>query len=163
MFSPALLSVLKLVLLAFGAFSFGVVAAAGVFTVFSSVGLVPRYVGRFHEARDAMLYENLVILGTMTGSVVQLFSSCFLLGNEIKAYFGGLPLFWLILSGILQLLMGIFYGIFVGTLALSIAEMLDSIPIFTRRVRLEKGIPAVIVSIALGKMLGALLYFYYDF
>lgn len=55
--------------------------------------------------------------------------------------------------------MGFFTGCFVGCLALSIAEMLDSIPIFARRVRLKWGIGIAIFMVALGKMAGALLYF----
>jgi len=54
---------------------------------------------------------------------------------------------------------GLFSGMFVGCFALSIAEMLDSIPIFTRRISFQKGIGAAICSVSAGKLCGALFYF----
>ena len=60
----------------------------------------------------------------------------------------------------LQALFGIFAGMFIGCLALAIAEMLDSIPIFTRRISFRHGIGLVILSMAVGKLCGSLLYFW---
>ena len=54
---------------------------------------------------------------------------------------------------------GGFFGIFVGCLAIALAEVLDGIPIFTRRMRLRKGLNTIMISVALGKMAGALLFF----
>ena len=54
---------------------------------------------------------------------------------------------------------GLFAGIFVGCLALAIAEMLDTIPIFARRIGFRHGLGIVVLSIALGKAAGSLLYF----
>ena len=42
---------------------------------------------------------------------------------------------------------------------LSIAEMLDAIPIFTRRLKIKWGIGVVILLMAMGKIIGSLLYF----
>ena len=53
--------------------SFGGLAAAGVLTVLVAVGLVPRYVGRVHEAKHITLFENMIILGTMSGTLVSFF------------------------------------------------------------------------------------------
>ena len=46
-----------------------------------------------------------------------------------------------------------------GCLALAVAEMLDSIPIFTRRIGFRHGIGSVVICIAIGKLCGSLLYF----
>ena len=54
---------------------------------------------------------------------------------------------------------GLFGGMFVGCLALAIAEMLDSIPIFTRRIGFRHGIGIVILCMSVGKLLGSLIYF----
>lgn len=140
---------LKYILLVIAGVSFGSLAAAGVFTVLVAVGLVPRFAGKTHTASYIMFYENCVVFGTITGMIFSVF-------EEIHAYS----------SIILQpvdfaagSVMGFFTGCFVGCLALSIAEMLDSIPIFARRVRLKWGIGIAIFMVALGKMAGALLYF----
>lgn len=153
----------KQVLLGFAGFSFGMVAAAGVFTVFSTVSLLPRYEARFSLANKVLLCENVIIVGTVVGSLVQMLDHRFLLGDWLKSCFGELPLWWKGFAVFLEAFMGLFYGIFVGTLALSVAEMLDSIPIFLRRVRLKKGVFSMITAIAVGKLCGALLYFYYKF
>ena len=60
-------------------------------------------------------------------------------------------------------LAGLFAGMFVGCLALAIAEMLDSIPILARRISFHGGIYHVIFAMALGKFAGALFYFLTDF
>ena len=127
---------------------FGALAASGVLTVLMAVGLMPRYVGRVHEAKHIFLFENMIILGTMSGTFVSLFG--------IYADGNGLGL----LGAILRILYGVFSGIFVGTLALAIAEMLDAFPIYFRRARITRGLPWIINAIALGKMVGGFLYFY---
>lgn len=140
---------LKYVLLAVAGVSFGALAAAGVFTVLVAVGLIPRFAGKTHTASHIFLYENCVVFGTITGMLFSIFvelhfySSMVLKPVEYAA----------------ESVMGFFTGCFVGCLALSIAEMLDSIPIFARRVRLKWGIGIAIFMVALGKMAGALLYF----
>lgn len=127
---------------------FGILAASGVLTVLMAVGLMPRYAGRVHEAKHIILFENMIIWGTMSGTFVSLFGN--LADNS------GLG----ILGLLLQILYGVFSGIFVGTLALAIAEMLDAFPIFFRRAKLSGGLAWIVLAIALGKMVGGFLYFY---
>lgn len=54
---------------------------------------------------------------------------------------------------------GIGCWIFVGGLIMSLAEVLDVFPILLRRGRIQSGIPWMVLSIGIGKMLGAYLYF----
>ena len=63
-------------------------------------------------------------------------------------------------GGLLLAVFGIFAGMFVGCFAIAIAEMLDTIPIFTRRIKLGKGMGIVMLFLAVGKTVGALFYFY---
>ena len=140
---------LKYLLLIMSGVSFGSLAAAGVFTVLVAVGLIPRFAGKTHTAGRIFFYEECVIWGTITGMLFSVFEeihpySSMILGKVDTAACS---------------VMGFFTGCFVGFLALSIAEMLDSIPIFARRVRLKWGIGIAIFAVAVGKMAGALLYF----
>ena len=128
---------------------FGMLAASGVLTVLMAVGLMPRYAGRVHEAKHISLFENMIILGTMGGTFVSLF------GIYGKGTSLGL------LGIIIQILYGVFAGIFVGTLALAIAEMLDAVPIFFRRGHIRTGLAWIVLSIAFGKMIGGFVYFYF--
>ncbi len=129
--------------------SFGLLAASGVLTVLLAVGLLPRYIGRLHEAKHIYLYENLVILGTLGGTFISLFGQ--------NADDSGLGL----LGILLEIIYGLFAGIFVGTLALAIAEMLNAFPVFFRRVKVENGHRMIILSVAFGKAIGAFIYFYF--
>ena len=54
---------------------------------------------------------------------------------------------------------GIFAGMFVGCLALAIAEMLNSIPIFARRIGFRHGLGVAVTAAELGKLAGSLIYF----
>ena len=55
---------------------------------------------------------------------------------------------------------GLFSGIFVGCWSMALAEILNIFPIFIRRIKILKCVPWLIFGMALGKSLGALLFFY---
>jgi len=80
-------------------------------------------------------------------------------GGYLRQNLSGLSWLWDGLGNGLITFFGLFSGMFVGCLALAIAEMLDSIPIFTRRISLRHGIGLVGLSMAAGKLMGALVYF----
>lgn len=140
--------------------SFGLLAAAGVFTVFVAVGLVPRFAGRTHTGDKVALYEEMVIFGSVAGAFISLFPECSQLGAYLQGHFPGQTEVWTALGTVLQGLCGFFSGMFVGCLALAIAEMLDSIPIFTRRISFRHGLGAAVLSMAVGKLCGSLFYFW---
>lgn len=151
MFSQVLLAM-------FGA-GFGLLAAAGVFTVFVAVGLVPRFAGRTHTANKILLYEEMVVLGTIAGGVVSVFDRYCQLGAYVQQSFPQWMDWVRVLGDVFMAFFGLFSGMFVGCLALAIAEMLDSIPIFTRRISLRHGIGIAILVMAVGKLFGSLFYF----
>lgn len=140
--------------------SYGVLAAAGVFTVLVAVGLVPRFAGRSHTAGKVLLYEEMVIFGTLSGSVLSVFSRYCQFGAWWQSHFPAQTQLWLGAGVLFQVVYGLFAGMFIGCLALAIAEMLDSIPIFARRISFRHGIGLAILSMAAGKLCGSLLYFW---
>lgn len=139
--------------------SYGLLAAAGVFTVLAAVGLVPRFAGKTHTAKYVLIYEEMVVFGTLTGCVLSVFSRYCQFGawwqQRLPQYEAALD----ITGMLIQMIFGLFAGMFVGCLALAIAEMLDSIPILTRRISFRHGLGLAIVSMAAGKICGSLLYF----
>lgn len=148
-----------MLLLACGA-GFGLLAAAGVFTVLVAVGLIPRFAGKTHTGGKVILYEEMVIAGTVLGGFVSVF--------ERYCHFGDMALragmseaVLKVIGNVVMIIFGIFAGMFIGCLALAIAEMLDSIPIFARRVGFRHGLGIAICAMAAGKFLGSLLYFFY--
>ena len=128
--------------------SSGIMVSAGVFTVLFVVGLVPRFAGRTDTARCEIFYEECLIFGAILADVLSVF--------PIKGSLGKSPS---LLLTVLIVLIGIFAGIFVGCLSIALAEVLDGIPIFARRVKLKMGVSIAVLAVALGKIAGSLVYF----
>lgn len=146
-------------ILAMMGFSYGLLAAAGVFTVFVAVGLVPRFAGKTHTADKALLYEEMVVLGSMAGCLWSVFDRYSQYGEMLRRKMPEYQNIWETAGNIAQGIYGLCAGIFVGCLALSIAEMMDSVPVFARRISFGKGFRVAILSAAIGKLAGAMFYF----
>ncbi len=156
---------LKLFLLGLCGLSFGLLSSAGVFTVLASVGLVPRFAGKMHVANKVFLLEEAVIFGTLFGGFFSVFPDYGRIGDFLltRQVFGEYTMPMVEVTGTIFLIAGgLFAGMFVGCLAFAIAEMLDSIPIFARRMGFRHGLGIAILAAALGKLVGSLLYFAKD-
>lgn len=153
---------LKQVLLGACGLSFGLLSSAGVFTVLASVGLIPRFAGKMHVANKVFVLEEAVVFGTLFGGFFSVFSRYGEVGKFVlsRQIFGAeTVLIWKLIGNGFMIFGGFFAGIFVGCLALAIAEMLDSIPIFSRRIGFRHGLGVAIAATALGKLIGSLFYF----
>jgi len=60
-------------------------------------------------------------------------------------------------------LFGLGAGIFVGCMAVALAEIINVYPIMYRRMKLKIGMEWVLATIAFGKMSGCLFYFFRGF
>lgn len=130
--------------------SAGLLISFGMFTVLFVVGLIPRFAGKTHTGSKIIWYEESVIWGTVIGGVFSLFEVWIDLG-KILGNTGAI---------VGLAFCGIFAGLFVGCLALAIGEMLNTIPIFTRRIGFRHGLGLAVTSMALGKFVGSLYFFY---
>ena len=131
----------KEILLAVISLSAGLIVSGGLFAFLSSLGVVGDIADRTHTGKHILLYEDATILGGALGNVFWLYRISVLGGN------------------FLQVLYGVFSGIFVGCWAMSLAETLNVFPVFIRRTKLVQSVPYIILSIAIGKGLGLLIYF----
>jgi stage V sporulation protein AB len=136
------MNILKYILLILLGFGAGNVIAGAVFAFIAIIGVVPRLAQKTRTEKYIRIYENAIITGGIIGT------SSLMINYRIPLY---APL-----VVILCFLIGVFYG----CLAVSLAEVLDVIPILTRRGGLKKGIKYFIIAIALGKLVGAILYYY---
>lgn len=130
------------VLLAVIGLSAGLIVAGGLFAFIASLGVVSDIADRTHTGSKILLYEDATTLGGILGNLV------FIYRIPIP---GGT---------VLQIVVGLFTGIFVGCWALSLAETLNVFPIFIRRVKLVRCVPYIILGIAIGKGIGSLIYFF---
>lgn len=133
---------LTLILLGTGA---GSIIAAGVFAFLAIIGVFPRLMGKTRTKRF-LLYETMIILGGIWGNISDIFELPFRLPLQAAG------------SALLGIF-GLSAGIFVGCLVMSLAETLKALPVISRRIRLAVGLPYLVLSLALGKMAGSLLYF----
>lgn len=133
---------LKQLALGFIGICAGGIVAAGVFAFLAMIGIFPRLIGRTKTVTHILLYETFIILGGISGNVLDLY--------EIPIHMGG---------NLLLAVMGLSVGIFVGCLVMSLAETLKALPVMNRRIHLSVGIQYIILFIGAGKMVGSLLYF----
>lgn len=129
----------------FGICSGGVIAA-GVYAFLTVIGVFVRLMGRTGTGKKARLYERCIMAGGILGNIFDLYEIPFILGR-------GMGTLFLMASGLSV-------GVFVGCLAMSLAETLKALPTISRRIGLSVGLPYVIFSIAAGKLTGALIYFW---
>ena len=122
----------------------GIAVSAGTFAFILVIGVIPRILQRT-ESKDIMYYENLIILGVIAGGVSSVF--------PLSLPLGIIPL----------LIFGVSTGIFVGCIAVALAEILHTFPILFRRFNLNSGLRAVVISMALGKFCGSILYFVFGY
>ena len=133
------------ILFAIGSSAGGVIAA-GVFAFLAAIGVFPRLIAYTDDRAHILLCETMMILGGVFGCFVDLY--------HMPRLFGGL---------VFLTLWGGITGIFVGALVMSLAETLKALPVFSRRTSFAVGIQYVITALALGKSVGALVYFWNGF
>ncbi len=131
----------KDVALAIIGYSSGTVIAGGVFAFISVIGIVPRFAQKTGTIDKIRLYEDFIALGGLFGT--------------LQLYLDFRATFLKVLAPLFALAIGIFFG----SLAVSLAEVLNVVPVFMRRAKLTKGLAVFIIALALGKLFGSLIYF----
>lgn len=130
------------IILAFLGLSAGLGIAAGLFSFLVALGTVSDFADRTHTGKYVVLYEDFIVAGGILGNLFWVY--------EVD---------WLHFRWLLPVY-GLFSGIFVGCWSMALADVLNIFPIFIRRAKITTGISALIIAMALGKSLGALLFFY---
>ena len=139
---------LNTILLIGAGFCGGVGVAAGTFAFFLVIRVIPRMIQKAGLEKNIMDIENKVIQGVLFGT---LFS--FFMWKKKWMY-------WL-LGKTLLTIYGLSAGIFAGCIAVALAEILDTFPIFFRRVNLKESIvEGFLFVLAFGKIAGSLFYFF---
>ena len=132
----------KQIVLAVIGLSSGMLVAGGLFGFIVSLGVISDFADRTHTGNMVGLYEKALAIGGSLGNLLHVYQVFLGLGPWMLAVFG------------------IFAGVFVGGWAMALAEVLNVFPIFMRRAKLVSGIPYIILSIAIGKGIGSLIYFW---
>lgn len=129
------------IILAVIGLSAGAIVAAGLFSFIIGLGVISDFADRTHTAEHILLYEDSVALGGMLANIFWVYHISIPYGQFLVPVFG---------------LLG---GIFVGCWAMALAEMLNVFPIFIRRMKIIRYVPYLVLGVAVGKGIGAWIFF----
>ncbi len=135
------MALIKYIILIIWGFGSGVVISGAVFAFIAIIGIVPRLAQKTNTKSYITLYEEAIIAGGIIGTIL-----------------GGTH-FYFPIGKIAVTFISLCIGIFFGCLAVSLAEILDVIPILSRRARIQEGMFFFILAIAVGKLFGSILYY----
>lgn len=128
-------------------FCAGIGVAAGTFAFLLVVKVIPRMMQKAGLEHKVIYIENMVVKGVAFGTVFSLF-------HWKKKW-----LFALLGRALLSIF-GICAGVFTGCIAVALAEILDTFPVFFRRLQIrEEWLSWLLFVMAIGKMVGSLFYF----
>lgn len=130
---------IRYVMLAIACFAAGVAISGGYFAFISMIGIFPKLLEKVKGARHYLLIECLLAYGAAIGNVLYIFSP------SVHITWVGYAVFCL------------FGGIFVGCLAGALTEVLNVVPIASRRFGVRRNLPYVIYGLAAGKLVGSVL------
>ena len=119
--------------------SAGAIVAGGLFSFIVGLGVISDFADRTHTGKYILLYQDSVALGGIIGNLIWIYQ--------------------ITIPGNMTIFFGLFSGIFTGCWAMALAEMLDVFPIFVRRFQAVKYISHMILATAIGKGVGALIFF----
>ena len=133
---------METVIVAISGLSAGMITAAGIFALITSIRIVNRFTIATRTGKYTHLFENLVIVGVTAGNIMAVYDVVIPWGTiGVGVY-------------------GILSGMYVGCFAVALAETIQVIPILVRRGRLKEGMGIIIICMALGKAIGGLFYFF---
>lgn len=130
------------IIMIFIGFASGVVISGGVFAFINAMGIVSRMAVKTKTKDYLRTYEDAITLGGIFASVITFFN--------VRL---NLPDFVIIIYALSV-------GMFIGVLAVALAEVLNVLPITMRRLRLNVGLPIMVSALAVGKCVGSLVYFF---
>lgn len=125
--------------LAVACFASGITIAGGYFAFISLIGIFPKLLEKIKGARHSMVIECLLAYGAAIANVLYLFN--------IPCHVTWVGFAFICLMG----------GVFVGCLAGALTEVLNVLPIASRRLNVRRNMPYVIYALAAGKLAGSLI------
>lgn len=102
--------------------------------------IIPRLVQLTKTPGYSLLYEIVIILGMV------IFTFFYLLNLTIQS------------QDFIVGIFGIFMGFYIGLFAAALTEVLNVIPIMTKRLNMKENIIHIVIALSLGKAFGSLIY-----
>ncbi len=127
------------VLLILIGFSGGIVIGSAFIAVIVLLNIIPRLAQMSHTDEFINIYEKVMILSVVLITLLDFFDVT------------------LKISKIYLVPIGLIMGIFIGILAAALAEVINVVAVFERRVKIKDYIIYILIAIALGKTVGSLI------
>lgn len=121
----------------------GVVLSTGIVSFISMIGIIPRLLSEPKIRSHYLAAGTAASLGIVVGTIFYTWEIYIPIPNIFIAVFA------------------LAFGMFIGCLAVALAEILDVIPVMQRRLKLKKGLHLLIIALSIGKLVGALYYWLY--
>lgn len=118
----------------------GIAVGTSITSFLVALDIIPRLMQLTKTSDYSLLYEIIVILGMVT------FTLTYLLSLSIPG------------KNITASIFGIFMGFYIGLFAAALAEVLNVIPIMTKRMNMKENVIYIIIALSLGKVVGSLIY-----
>ncbi|WP_456274170.1 stage V sporulation protein AB [Bacillus sp. AK031] len=134
---------INILLLCFVGLAGGLAVGSGLVAFLTVLGIIPRLTQLTKTMKMIHFYEWAVVAGAVIGSIFSL--------NEFALFF----------SPYILIPMGLLSGTFVGMLAAALTEVLNVLPILTKRIGINDRIITLLMAIVLGKVLGSLFHWLY--
>ncbi|UII54704.1 stage V sporulation protein AB [Cytobacillus spongiae] len=127
----------------FVGFAGGLAVGSGFVAFLTVLGVIPRLTQLSKTMKMIHSYEWAVVTGAVGGTVASLTS------------------FQLSINAFVLIPLGLACGTFVGLLAAALTEVLNVLPILSKRVGVDDRIVILLMAIVLGKVLGSLFHWIY--
>ena len=135
--------IINTIILLFIGFAGGVIVGCGFVAFLTVLGIVPRLTQLTKTYKKVYQYEWSIVLGT------------------IFRDWAGLQDITFSISSLFLVPIGLFCGVFVGMLAAALTEVVNVIPILTKRIGVEGHLIIALMAIVFGKVFGSLFHWIY--
>ncbi|WP_143060168.1 stage V sporulation protein AB [Salinibacillus kushneri] len=116
----------------------GLAVGAGFVAFLTILGVIPRLIQLSKTHSFIQYYETSVVMGVLFGTLLTFSSLVF-----------HLPI-------LVEMVWGLFHGVFIGMLAAALTEVLNVFPILAKRIGMDGYILGFLMALVLGKIVGSL-------
>lgn len=117
----------------------GLAVGSGFIAFITVLDIIPRLTQLTNSHRDVKRYEWALVSGALLFTIIDFFEVHFLFPPWVTSA------------------LGLFAGIFVGTLAAGLTEVLNVFPILAKRLHMDEAIIKLLMAMVFGKMIGSMI------
>lgn len=118
----------------------GIIVGGAIAAFISLLGIIPRLIQISRTHQYKILYQNAFISGATIFTIVYFFD------------------FSIELSNVLVCIIGMIFGVFIGLFSSALAEVLNVIPVMSKKLKIKDDLKLIVYALLLGRVAGSLYY-----